>query len=116
MKCNMFSKPCDLLTCHTKHKCLWTIEEVNQTKIMTYPETLTKKQDRIETRMQMPIYDEQGEIKQWVTLNYSYIESNYVLHKEMHIIAIVPIGAFREDVELALKSMYSGYELTIDTI
>lgn len=24
MKCNMFSKDCDLLTCSTKKKCLWT--------------------------------------------------------------------------------------------
>jgi hypothetical protein len=23
MKCLMFDKNCDLLTCHTKHKCLW---------------------------------------------------------------------------------------------
>jgi hypothetical protein len=27
MDCNMFEKKCDLLTCHTKGKCLWTKEE-----------------------------------------------------------------------------------------
>lgn len=31
MKCLAFpNKPCDLLTCHTKKKCLWTEEELRQ--------------------------------------------------------------------------------------
>jgi hypothetical protein len=30
MACNMFEKPCDLLTCHQKHTCLWTKEEAEK--------------------------------------------------------------------------------------
>ena len=32
MKCNMFDKPCTLLTCHTKGKCLWSKEEAERDK------------------------------------------------------------------------------------
>jgi hypothetical protein len=33
MKCLMFpNKPCDLSTCYSKHKCLWTPAEVELAK------------------------------------------------------------------------------------
>jgi hypothetical protein len=32
MDCNMFEKKCTLLTCHTKHRCLWTKEEAQKEK------------------------------------------------------------------------------------
>lgn len=33
MVCNMFTKRCDLITCHVKRKCLWTEEEGNRARM-----------------------------------------------------------------------------------
>lgn len=99
---------------------------------MTYPETLTQKQERQSAWLTMPVHEKDGSW-QWVTLNFTYIESDYAFRKPEMVIAadrpiyekttlvqienrtvvvteMVPVED--EDIICALKSFYSDKNIT----
>jgi hypothetical protein len=91
---------------------------------MTYPETLTQKQERQSAWLTMPVHDRNGEIIDWVILNYTYIESEYEFISEMAIDADRPYMKYynsercvyvpvdNEDIIYALKEFYSDKNIT----
>lgn len=88
---------------------------------MTYPETLTQKQERQSAWLTMPVHDSNGEIIDWVILYYTYIESEYAFRRsEITIDADRPyrhelmsrIPVSNEDIIYALKEFYSDKNIT----
>jgi hypothetical protein len=95
---------------------------------MTYPETITQNQERQSAWLTMPVHDSNGEIIDWVILNYTYIESEYAFRRTEITIAadrpyyfsssglLTPYVKGRpvedEDIIYALKSFYSDKDIT----
>lgn len=84
---------------------------------MTSPET-SHKTERHSAFLLFQPYNNDGELMNWTTLNFTYTEVEYIFKRtEMHIEADRPLSWIAdEDIEQALKDHYSDRTILTITI